>query len=152
MRNSPNQRQNSRKQQLLVLNGAIIAGITSAFMLLVMKPAEPEPQTVAPPDQSLKARVDIARTNVSYNVVEANMAVGRMNINGINKTDCDALVAANKAITINADFVRANNQALVADKKISADESHETAQLMNDITTDIGAPRLVTEKRCLERN
>jgi hypothetical protein len=152
MRNSSNQRQNSRKQQLLVLNGAIIAGITSAFMLLVMKPAETELQPVAKPDQSLKAKVDIARANVSYNVVEANMAVGRMNINGINKVDCDALAAANKAVTVNADFVRANSLALVADKKLSADEAQETAALMNDITTDIGAPRFVTEKRCLERN
>ncbi len=152
MRNSPNQRQNSRKQQLLLLNGAIIAGITSAFMLLVMKPAEPEPQRVAPPDQSLKTRVDIARANVSHNVVEANLAVGRMNVSGINKADCDVLTGANKAVTVNADFIRANIPALVADGKISAVEAHDTAELMNDISADIDAPRFVTGKLCLDRN
>ena len=141
-----------QKRLMLVMSGAMLSILTTMAMMMHLTPSEPVKSGA---DESLKGKVDTALANIGHNVAEANFAVGRMNINGINKDDCAALLKANDVVRINADFVLANNPALLAQGKITKYAANDTAQLMVDITKEsdeAGAPdavRLVTAQRCL---
>lgn len=138
-----------RKKALLGMNAALVTILSSAMTLLYLRSGEPEATPAQPADQSLKNTVDIARVNVTHNVLEANYAVGRMNINGINSDDCAALSTANRLVQVNADFVRANIPALQKSGDMTSFEAEDLSLLMDDITNDKDAERLTTEQRCL---